>query len=389
MGKSKRKLSDLSIPSTFVLLAVVFLLLAMLLVEVERTLLTNAQRDIAFQYSDVVEGFNSEKVWGNQSTFLLSERDGKIMWLYEICVWILPPITYLTCFILAGLIFYRNKIKKPLMLLTASASKIAASDLDFSIEYDRNDEMGLLCKAFEKMRSALENNNREMWRQMNERKKLNAAFSHDLRTPLTVMEGHLGILQKYTPQGKLSADDVMQTYAAMARQIERLKNYTSSMNTLQRLEDVPIVRKQLAASDFTARLNDTAEMICESKKLSISDKNAATSLCIDPEIALQVFENLLSNAVRYAKSSISIQYAVANDTFSITVSDDGPGFDDTALKSAVNPFYTTEKKSNTGQHLGLGLNICKILCERHNGNIILSNGIETGASVTVRFGMIE
>lgn len=389
MGKATRKLSDLSILSTFVLLAVVFLLPAILLVEVERTLLINAQRDIAFQYSDVVEGFNSEKVWGNHSTFLLSERDGKVMRLYEIGIWALPPFTYLACFILVGLVFYRSKIKKPLMLLTASAGKIAASDLDFSIEYDRNDEMGLLCKAFEKMRSALEKNNREMWRQMNERKKLNAAFSHDLRTPLTVMEGHLGILQKYTPQGRLGTDDVMQTCAAMAGQIERLKNYTYSMNTLQRLEDVPIVRKQLAAGDFTARLNNTAEMICRSKKLSISDKTAAASLCVDPEIVLQVFENLLSNAVRYAKSAVSIQYTAENDTFSITVTDDGTGFDDTALKSATNPFYTTEKKSDTGQHLGLGLNICKILCERHNGNIVLANGIEGGASVTVRFGMIE
>ena len=66
------------------------------------------------------------------------------------------------------------------MFLTTSANRIAENDLDFSIAYDRNDEMGLLCKAFEKMRSALEKNNREMWRQMNERKKLNAAFSHDL-----------------------------------------------------------------------------------------------------------------------------------------------------------------------------------------------------------------
>ena len=389
MGKATRKLSDLSILSTFVLLAVVFLLPAILLVEVERTLLINAQRDIAFQYSDVVEGFNSEKVWGNHSTFLLSERDGKVMRLYEIGIWALPPFTYLACFILAGLVFYRSKIRRPLMLLATSADRIAENDLDFSIEYDRSDEMGLLCKAFEKMRSALESNNREMWRQMNERKKLNAAFSHDLRTPLTVVEGHLGILQKYTPQGKLSADDVMQTYAAMAGQIERLKNYTSSMNTLQRLEDVPIVRKQLAAGDFTARLNDTAEMICGSKKLSISDKTAAANIRVDPEIILQVFENLLSNAVRYAKSAVSIQYTAENDTFSITVTDDGAGFDDTTLKSATNPFYTTEKKSDTGQHLGLGLNICKILCERHNGNIILSNGIEAGASVTVRFGMIE
>lgn len=77
------------------------------------------------------------------------------------------------------------------MLLFMASDRIAANDLDFSIAYDRKDEMGLLCKAFEKMRSALANNNREMWRQMDERQKINAAFSHDLRTPLTVIEGHL------------------------------------------------------------------------------------------------------------------------------------------------------------------------------------------------------
>ena len=219
MGKSKRKLNDLSILSTFVLLAVVFLLLAMLLVEAERTLLTNAQRDIAFQYSDVVEGFNSEKVWGNQSVYLLSEHDGRMMWLYEMGMWTLPPFTYLACFILAGFVFYRSKIRRPLMFLTTSANRIADTGYKIPSEYD-----SMIAKvivhapdreaALQKMRSALESNNREMWRQMNERKKLNAAFSHDLRTPLTVMEGHLGILQKYTPQGKLSADDVITVFAA-------------------------------------------------------------------------------------------------------------------------------------------------------------------------------
>lgn len=67
MGKAKHKLRDLSILSTFVFLAVVFLLIAMLIAEVEKTLLTNAQRDIAFQYSEIVVGFNAEKVWGKSS----------------------------------------------------------------------------------------------------------------------------------------------------------------------------------------------------------------------------------------------------------------------------------------------------------------------------------
>ncbi len=59
------------------------------------------------------------------------------------------------------------------------------------------------------MRSALEINNREMWRQMEDRKRLNATFSHDLRTPLTVLEGHLGILQKYTPAGIMLVSGVI------------------------------------------------------------------------------------------------------------------------------------------------------------------------------------
>lgn len=161
------------------------------------------------------------------------------------------------------------------------------------------------------------------------------------------------------------------------------------MNTLQRLEDVPIVRRQVEVNTLTVKLNDTAEMICESKKLSVLNKIAAAQINVDPEIVMQVFENLLSNANRYAKAAISIQYAVDNDTFSITVADDGRGFDDTALKSATNPFYTTEKELTAEQHLGLGLNICTILCERHNGGIMLSNGIKAGATITAQFGMTE
>ena len=59
MDKIRHKLNNLSIPSTFVLLAGAFLLIAMLLVEIEKTLLMNAQQEIAFQYSEIVEGFNS------------------------------------------------------------------------------------------------------------------------------------------------------------------------------------------------------------------------------------------------------------------------------------------------------------------------------------------
>ena len=364
MAKIRSRFRNMPVLATLLLLTTTFLIVAMLVIEVERTLLQNGQYAIAFRYSDIVEGFNGIKVWGTSSTYILSTQDSRLMRLYELLLWLLPPVTYFICLFTASIIFYRTKMKIPLFLLSSSAAKIADKDLDFNIHYDKNDEMGQLCIAFEKMRSALETSNREMWRQMEDRKRLNAAFSHDLRTPLTVLEGHLGILQKYTPDGKLTIDDLKEVYTSMAGQVDRLKTYVSAMNDLQRLEDIEIKKQFVQTVDFVMQLKDTAKIICSNRQLTFFNEITTETIYICPEIVLQVVENLLSNAIRFARSSIYMKCHTIDNSFIINIADNGTGFNETALKYATNPFYTTERKDSSG-HFGLGLNICKILCERH------------------------
>lgn len=97
------------------------------------------------------------------------------------------PIIFVTAGLLsADLVFYRIKLKKPLTELQAGAERIMQNNLDFSIQSVSKDELGQLCNAFEEMRLELLKNNRELWQQMEERKRLNAAFSHDLRNPVQV-----------------------------------------------------------------------------------------------------------------------------------------------------------------------------------------------------------
>ena len=80
------------------------------------------------------------------------------------------------------------------------------------------------------MRFTFANNFSEMWRQMEERKQLNAAFAHDLRTPLTVLKGYNEILQSnHDPITKSTA-------ATMRKHIFRLERYVDSMSHLRRLE---------------------------------------------------------------------------------------------------------------------------------------------------------
>ncbi len=247
--------------------------------------------------------------------------------------------------------------------------------------YDKKDELGNLCASFEKMRQALQEGNEEMWQQMEERKRLNAAFSHDLRTPLTVLKGQSELLRQYAP--RMTAEKVRDTSEMMYRHIIRLEEYVQTMGELQRMEDIEIVRQPVTMDALCRQFRETGEAVCDGKVFSyevIGSKHER--LHVDTAIVLRVFENLLANAVRFAKEEITVSAESQDGYLYLAVSDDGTGFAEKDLKNATKPFYKTVRETDNG-HFGMGLNICKILCERHGGYIRLSN--QKGAVVTAAF----
>lgn len=64
---------------------------------------------------------------------------------------------------------------------------IAEEDLDFHMAYENEDEMGMLCREFERMRGQLEENNRRLWQMIEDERVLRAAIAHDIRSPLAIM----------------------------------------------------------------------------------------------------------------------------------------------------------------------------------------------------------
>lgn len=381
------KIKNLNLVPAYVLIAVAFLFGAMFVADFERDYIEKEQMKTAYKYTEQVETFNHYKVWDKQGkVYVFTTADSNKIRRLDFFYYIFPHMAYICSTMLASLVYYRMKLKKPLRILSEATGRIAENDLNFSVEYEKEDEMGRLCSAFEKMRFSLEESNRNTWRQMEERKRLNASFSHDLRTPLTVLEGHMDMLKTYSASGVLSEEDIREIYSVMEMQIKRLGRYASSMSVLQRLEDIPISKKQIRTEEFIKTLKNTAEIICASKTLTFVNEIKSENITIDMEILLQVCENLLANAVRYAVTEVEVVLKQKNQYLMITVSDDGNGFNIKEIRIATDPFYTTEKKS-AGEHFGLGLNICKILCQRHGGNIILKNREKGGASVSVIFRM--
>lgn len=291
------------------------------------------------------------------------------------------PLWSLICIVICGIIFYRRKIEKPVAILSGASENISNNRLDFSVEAPEENELGDLCLSFEKMRAALQDNNLEMWRQVEERKRLNAAFAHDLRTPLTVLKGQSEMLVKYAP--KMSEDKIVSTAEMMKRHIIRLENYVDTMSDLQRLEDIEVTKERIEVKEFEKQLRITGTAICTEKDFTLfQNLSDRQSVKIDIPVVMQVYENLLSNALRYAKTKIEVTVDRHNEFLMLIVADDGTGFTSKDLSNAMKPFYRAESESHN-EHFGMGLNICKILCEKHGGYIQISN--ENGAKVIAAF----
>ena len=318
---------------------------------------------------------------------VLSERDERLLSALRVLPALLAPVWSALCILAAALLFYRKKLKTPLGLLQNASARISADDLDFHVDWPSGDEMGRLCASFEKMRAALWENHLTMSRQLEERKCLNAAFAHDLRTPLTVLKGH-GEMLEARPE-----PDVQKAAAAILRQVTRLEHYADSMHRLQRLEETAPLPRPVEAAALAAGLEDSGCTLCGQQeksfrfenRLSGSAPDAVRVLKLDADFVSQVCLNLLDNAARFARSAVGLTLSEADGFLLLTAGDDGPGFTPEALRRADEPYFSAEKAA--GKHFGLGLYICRLLCERHGGFLKLENTGD-GALATAAFRLL-
>ena len=102
------------------------------------------------------------------------------------------------------------------------------------------------------------------------------------------------------------------------------------------------------------------------------------SVNIDKSVLFRVLENLLQNAMRYMNEQIVVGVYQKDNLFLMSVKDDGKGFSEEDLRQATNMFYGKEKGN---EHFGIGLGVCRLLCEKHGGFLEIGNNDISGAYV--------
>ena len=292
------------------------------------------------------------------------------------------PVFYIAVGIgAAAAVYYRKKLREPITQLQNGVERIQEDNLDFHIEYDSDDELGRLCCSMEKMRRELRQKHKALWESLEQRKLLNASVSHDLRTPITVLKGYLDYLEKNIPQDKLTEDMLFDTVSSMQGAVNRLELYVESVRDIEKIENIEIEKRSENVKLLWNELRSNVRQLAGNKEIILSNDITVDKIQIDKGVFFRILENLLQNALRYAEKQVSINLSREKDFLTLTVKDDGKGFSAADLEKATTVFYSNDKEK---QHFGIGLSVCKILCEKHGGLLYVGNQKEKGACVTAK-----
>jgi two-component system sensor histidine kinase KdpD len=214
------------------------------------------------------------------------------------------------------------------------------------------------------------------------RNSLLAAVSHDLRTPLTVLQGLAEVLAMNNPPLSAAQLDAAETMQEEARRMTALVNNLLDMARIERGEVKLHLEWQPFEEVVGVALNAT-EQILKNHKVQIRLAPDLPLIQIDAVLIARVLVNLLENASKYtpAGSEVILAAQVMGDQLSVSVADNGPGLP-VGREEEIFQKFTRGDRESTTRGVGLGLTICRAIVESHDGKMVGGNRPGGGAIFT-------
>lgn len=282
--------------------------------------------------------------------------------------------------IMALYIQYINRnVQRPLTAISLAMRRFASAEDRETIEYKGPVEFEQLAGSFNEMVTLLNASEAEKQELEKHRLRMLAGLSHDLKTPITIIQG----FSKAIRDGVVADADKQKYLDLIVSKAEHMGELINSFYEYsklehpdfvfekQRIDVAELVRSHLASiySEFSIRGYNIETDITEEQLFAV----------VDPSMMIRVIENLVSNFFKYtpAGSTLFVGVQKAGESLKIQVADNGPGIPNEARKDIFDPFVVAEKSRNK-QGSGLGLAVCQKVVTAMDGTITISDTPKDG-----------
>lgn len=331
-----------------------------------------------YTVNDVSKRFTPQNI-----THLLFSRTGILILLIA------------SVFIIAIIIisFITSKtINKPLRELSYGANEIANGNLDYVIDYESTNEIGMTVKSFNHMTDRLKQSLERQQTIEQSRKEMIAGVAHDLRTPLTSVKGYVEGLMDGIANTPEKQKVYLKTIYTSTLNMERLLDELLTVSRLE-LGNIELDFKPIDINDF---LDDCAEEL--RNELSQHDfdfkyNNNCDSdftVMIDADRFKRVIHNIISNSLKYAKKDekgkIELNAQTYQKSVIISLADNGIGIEGENLTKIFESFYRADPaRTKTSEGSGIGLSVARQIVELHGGKIWATG--KEGKGLTILISM--
>ncbi|MDD3223737.1 MAG: HAMP domain-containing sensor histidine kinase [Clostridium sp.] len=283
------------------------------------------------------------------------------------------PLIIITLLSFAVFIFAKKNILIPIKCLNESASSILKGDFSHKINYDYDSEIGVLCHNFEAMRDELKYSKEKELSIRSDNKELLACISHDLKTPLTAINGYVQGIK----DGIVKDPAGIQNYCAIIlRRVKMLSKLLEDIleHSKAELNKLNIKLTEFYSGEFFRNILEDLSIEIKSAGLKFNAPDKIPNLIInaDKKRISEVIYNLTSNSIKYSKKegTISIYFKKNKNYLKIYIEDTGIGINSGDIPYIFKKFYRGEKCRNQNiEGSGLGLSISKYIVEAHGGSI--------------------
>lgn len=262
--------------------------------------------------------------------------------------------------------------------LKNAALDIAKGKYGRQVEVRSQDELGELAQAFNQMSRQLEN-------AIQARRQMTADIAHDLRSPLTVMQGYTEALS----DGKLEGSE--EVYQILHQETQQLSRLIDDLRLLSLADagELPLTFQAVDARALLERAQARFQIQAAQHRvdLRVEAHQPLAPLWVDSERMAQVLDNLIQNALRYTSPGGTIWLRATQDARQVTleVSDNGAGIAAQDLPRIFDRFYRADPSRSQNGQSGLGLAIVKSLIELQGANIAVQSAPGKGTTFTITF----
>ena len=309
-------------------------------------------------------------------------------WLYEyfpspeILLYILIAINCIAVCVILTAKFAKN-MRAQLSPLFEATRQVAGQNLDFEVGHSKIKEFEDVLCSFANMKDNLKISLEKQWHAEQLQREQIAALAHDLKTPLTVIQGNIDLISE------TELDDEQRLYAGyITESSEQIGIYIKTLIDISRtVAGYQLHLEKFDIADYMRRIETQASSLCLTKGICLHMETGADlgALKADKLLLERAIMNVISNALDYSPTQGTIYVTVQmTDCFlHISITDEGSGFTPESLHHAQEQFFMGDKSRISNMHFGMGLYITSSIIKQHGGQLVLSNSKKTGGAQAI------